>query len=51
MIQHYFGVDKDIIKYFMSTSKGIKATARRFGLPTVYVGKVILKYKKSKGIR
>ena len=48
---YYIGIDRDIIRYFMTTSKGIKATARRFGLSTVYVGKVILKYKKSKGIR
>ena len=48
---YYIGIDQDIIKYFMSTTRGIKATARHFGLSTVYVGKVILKYKKNKGIR
>ena len=40
-----------IIKYYMSTSKGIKGTAGYFGLPTSYVGSIINKYKKKKGIR
>ena len=47
----YIFEKKAIIKYYMGTSKGIKATARRFGLPLVYVGKIILKYKKEKNIR
>ena len=41
----------DIIRYFMRTSKGIKSTARKFGLPVSYVGKIINQYKKLKGIR
>ena len=41
----------DIIKYYMRTSKGIKATARHFGLPKSFVGSVINKYKKANNIR
>lgn len=42
---------KDVIRYYMRTSKGIKATARYLGLPISYVGKIITQYKKKKGIR
>ena len=42
---------KEIIRYFMRTSKGIKATARHFGLPYSYVGALIIQYKKQKCIR
>jgi hypothetical protein len=42
---------RKIISYFMRTSKGIKGTARHFGLPYSYVGTLIIKYKKRKGIR
>ena len=42
---------REIIRYFMRTSKGIKGTARHFGLPYSYVGTLIIQYKKQKGIR
>lgn len=42
---------KEIIRYFMRTSKGIKGTLRHFGLPYSYVGALIIQYKKQKGIR
>jgi len=42
---------KEIIGYFMRSSKGIKSTARYFGLPYSQVGSLINKYKKKKGIR
>ena len=42
---------KEIISYFMRTSKGIKGTARYFGLRYSYVGSLINRYKKQKGIR
>ena len=41
----------NIISYYMRTSKGIKATAGYFGLSRSYVGNIIHKYKKKKGIR
>jgi len=41
----------EVIKYYMRTSKGIKATARYFGLPKSFVGSVINKYKKANNIR
>jgi len=42
---------REIIRYFMRTSKGIKGTARHFGLSLSYVGALIIRYKKQKGIR
>ena len=42
---------KEIIRYFMRTSKGIKGTARHFGLSYSYVGALITRYKKRRGIR
>ena len=42
---------KEIISYYMRTSKGIKSTAGWFGLPISYVGKIINEYKKKNGIR
>ncbi len=42
---------KDILSYYMRTSKGIKSTAGWFGLPISYVGKIINQYKKRVGIR
>ena len=42
---------REIIRYFMRTSKGIKGTARHFGLPYSYVGALIIQYKKRRGIR
>ena len=41
----------EIISYYMRTSKGIKGTAGYFGVPKSYVGKIISKMKKKKGIR
>ena len=43
--------EQKIINYYMRTSKGIKATAGYFGLSSSYVGSIIHKYKKKKGIR
>ena len=42
---------KDIIAYFMRTTKGIKGTAGYFGISKAYVGKVITVYKKKHRIR
>jgi len=43
--------EKEIIKQFFRNSKGIRGTARYFGLPKSYVGKIITKYKKKNNIR
>jgi hypothetical protein len=43
--------DNEIIKYFLQTSKGVRATARYFGVSKVYAGKVIIQYLKDKNIR
>tara|TARA_B110000971_G_C19829792_1_gene417422 strand:- start:532 stop:675 length:144 start_codon:yes stop_codon:yes gene_type:complete len=43
--------DNEIIKYFLQTSKGVRATARYFGVSKVYAGKVIIQYLKAKNIR
>ena len=43
--------DSEIIKYFLHTSKGIRATARHFGVTKVYAGKVIIQYLKAREIR
>ncbi len=40
-----------ILNYFFTTSHGIKHTARKFGLTTSYVGKLIIRYKKKNEIR
>jgi hypothetical protein len=42
---------REIIKYFMRTSKGIKATAGYFGISKTYVGCVVTKFKKKHNIR
>jgi len=42
--------DKDIIAYFMRTSKGIRGVARYFGLPVSYVGSLISRYVKENNI-
>lgn len=39
---------REIIRYFMGTSKGIKATASYFGISKTYVGCVVTEYKKKK---
>ena len=43
--------DDEIIKYFLSTSKGIKATAGHFGVSKTYVGKIVIQYLKTHNIR
>lgn len=43
--------DKAIIFFFMGTSKGVRGTARYFGLPVHYVGSVINKHRKINNIR
>ena len=43
--------DNDIINYFLQTSKGIRGTARRFGVSKVYAGQVIIRYLKTHGLR
>ena len=43
--------DIDIINYFLHTSKGIRGTARHFGVSKVYAGQVINRYLKTRGIR
>ena len=50
-LQRMVASSREIIRYFMQTSKGIKGTARYFGLPYSYVGTLIIQYKKQKGIR
>ena len=42
---------KEIISYFMRTSRSIKSTARYFGLPYSFVGALINQHKKKIGIR
>ena len=43
--------DNDIIKYFLQTSKGVRGTARHFGLSYSHVGAIINNYKKQNCIR
>ena len=43
--------DIDIINYYLRTSKGIRGTARHFGVSKVYAGQVINRYLKTRGIR
>ena len=42
---------KEIIRYYMRGSRGIRATAKYFGLPLSYVGALIHRYKKRYNIR
>jgi len=42
---------RKIIRYFMGSTKGIKATAYHFGISKTYVGCVITEYKKKNNIR
>jgi len=44
-------MDKEIIAYYMRTSKGIRGTARYFGLPVSYVGALINRHIKKNNIR
>ena len=41
----------NIINYYLRTSKGIRGTARHFGVSKVYAGQVIIRYLKTRGIR
>jgi len=41
----------NIINYYLRTSKGIRGTARHFGVSKVYAGQVINRYLKTRGIR
>ena len=43
--------DIDIINFFLHTSKGIRGTARHFGVSKVYAGQVIIQYLKTRGLR
>ena len=43
--------DKAIVFFFMGSSRGIRGTARYFGLSPNYVGSVINKYRKNHNIR
>ena len=43
--------DNIIINHFFRNSKGIKGTARHFGIPKSYVGKIISIYIKKNNIR
>ena len=43
--------EKEIIKHFFQNSKGIKNTARYFGLTKSYVGRIISIYIKKNNIR
>lgn len=43
--------EQQIVQQFLRNSKGIRGTARFFGLPCSYVGAIINKYKKRKHIR
>ena len=43
--------DKEIIKYYFRTSKGIKGTAGYLGISKIRVGKIINIYKKKHNIR
>ena len=40
-----------IIRYYLRTSKGIRATARHFGISKVYAGSIISRYIKKNNIR
>lgn len=43
--------DRLIINYFFQTSKGIRGTARHFGIKKTLVGSIINKYKKKYNIK
>ena len=40
-----------IIAYFFGSTKGIRGTARRFGLSPIYVGRIITAYRRKYNIR
>jgi hypothetical protein len=43
--------EQDIVNHFFRNSRGIKATARHFSIPTSYAGKIINQYIKKHNIR
>jgi hypothetical protein len=43
--------ENDIIQYFLRTNKGIRATARHFGVTKSYAGAIISRYIKTHNIR
>ena len=43
--------DMEIIRFYRSTNKGIRGTARHFRLSKVYVGKIVTKYLKNHELR
>jgi len=43
--------EKQIIEQYFRNTKGIRGTARYFGLPVTYIGAVINRYKKRNHIR
>ncbi len=43
--------EQDIVNHFLGNSRGIKNTARHFGLSKSYVGKIISLYIKKHNIR
>tara|TARA_B100001093_G_scaffold111548_1_gene103942 strand:- start:933 stop:1076 length:144 start_codon:yes stop_codon:yes gene_type:complete len=40
-----------IINFFRRTNRGIRGTARYFGVSKVYVGKIVTKYLKKHNLR
>lgn len=40
-----------IINFFRTSNKGIRGTARYFGVSKVYVGKIVTKYLKKHNLR
>lgn len=43
--------DMQIINFFRRTNKGIRGTARYFGISKVYVGKIVINYLKKHELR
>ena len=40
-----------IINFFRTSNKGIRGTARYFGVSKIYVGKIVTKYLKKHNLR
>jgi hypothetical protein len=43
--------EMQIINFFRRTNRGIRGTARYFGVSKVYVGKIVIKYLKKHELR
>ena len=43
--------DMQIINFFRKTNKGIRGTARYFGVSKIYVSKIVIKYLKKHELR